>query len=139
MVSFSYLIFLSQFLWVILWLYELATIRIILLFWPLTGSDDQRETRLEIRHKDHFPARRRSGSEQDPRRHRLHHQRQTAFALQEGRRWCQVYIQNYVEGGKKSKTYSKDKLLQICVLYIIMINITVIGWKKSEINWSSGI
>ena len=64
------------------------------------GAHHQREAGLEERHQDHVPARGRPGAQQDPRRHRVHHQGQAARALQEGGQRPQVHGKGFAERGR---------------------------------------
>ena len=68
--------------------------------YPLLGADNQREARLEVRDQDHFPEGGGPGPQQDPRRHRVHHQGQAPRPLQEGGARPQVLLQDFTQRGK---------------------------------------
>ena len=59
------------------------------------GADNQREARLEVRDQDHVPAGGGPGPQQDPRRHRVHHQGQAPRPLQAGGARPQVLLQDF--------------------------------------------
>ena len=64
------------------------------------GADYQREARLEVWDKDHFPEGGGPGPQQDPRRHCVHHQGQAPRPLPERGARPQVLLQDFTQRGK---------------------------------------
>lgn len=69
------------------------------------GADNQREARLEVRDQDHVPAGGGPGPQQDPRRHRVHHQGQAPRPLQTGGARPQVLLQDFTKRGEYCHSY----------------------------------